>query len=347
MVLKEKTLQARWPVGRTLILALTLIAVSFLAASGLVSLPSVKRSLPMPSVGGGGIYFEEFINQIDEQQAMYGRLDCLLVGSSVVYEGIDVPAFEEAYRAGTGQVIHCAKLSIQALQASFIGDFADFLIKVYHPRLFIYVSSIRDYQGFADVTQDKGAERIVTIPWYQYRQGQFNVQGWLVDHSTVFRYYLAARNWMKPPAVKRQLIIVNVGQPLQAWEGPIKNGFANFEVNQAALSGIDKLASLKTTETQTLMVQIPLHPSFVLYLPHRQKDADQSVQIVEREALAHQLPYWRAENVPAIPNNLWYDRIHMLPQGGAIYSQWLGERTAAGVQRGEIPDPTRPYKMEK
>ncbi len=63
------------------------------------------------------------------------------------------------------------------------------------------------------------------------------------------------------------------------------------------------------------------------------------LQAVEHEAQAKGMPYWRVDNLPLQSPDLWWDRVHLGSQGSIIYSQWLGNRMATGVQHGEIQDP--------
>ncbi len=114
----------------------------------------------------------------------------------------------------------------------------------------------------------------------------------------------------------------------------------HFQVSADDLASIKALASLNSITTQVMMVQVPLHPSFIGYYSEGEAAYNEYLATVDATAQSVGLPFWHAQNLPPLPDNLWLDRIHLSFQASQIYSKWMGEQLAIAVQRGEIRDPT-------
>ncbi len=121
----------------------------------------------------------------------------------------------------------------------------------------------------------------------------------------------------------------------------------HFQVSADDLAGIRKLASLNSEAVQVFMIQIPVHPSFIGYFSEGKAVYDKYLATIDTTAQSVGMPFWHAENLPPLPDQLWLDRIHMSFDASVIYSEWMGAQLATAVQRGEIRDPTPPKKQAR
>jgi hypothetical protein len=353
----RKTLRLKIPFGKTILLAALFLLIAVGALEGAARVIAAQNSTIVPSVGSPHRQFEISLARLDAF-ARSGRVDCIFLGSSVVYRGINPDAFGEAYAAVTGQPLRCFNLGIQALTASTAGKLARIVVQDYRPALLIYGTTAHDLSAAADAGAVSALEQ---TPWFAYRSGQFNVEGWLAEHSYALRYYLVQRDWMKQSYAEyvsdtradeaailpngfnpRRGTNLTSGKPLTPHQRRrLARLYGQFAIGSAHLQGLEQLLGLNSPETRVLLVEMPIHPQLFDFFPNGKRDYDAFVTTVERAAAAHQVPVWRALPADALPDAIWYDMGHMNAQGAEFYSRWLGRGLGEAVVNRKIPDPRR------
>jgi hypothetical protein len=348
------TLRLKIPFGETLLLAALFLLVAVGASEGVARVIAAQNSTLVPSVGSPHRQFEISLARL-EAFARAGRVDCIFLGSSVVYRGINPDAFGEAYAAVTGQPLRCFNLGIQALTASTAAKLARIVVEDYHPGLLIYGITAHDLSAAAGAGVLQALEE---MPWFAYRTGQFNFEGWLVEHSYALRDYLVQRDWMRPSYAAyvsgtradeaailgngfnpRHGTNLTPGKPLTPHQRRrLARLYGQFAIGSAHLQGLEQLLRLDSPATRVLIVEMPIHPQLLDFFPNGKRDYDAFVTTVERAAAAHHVPLWRALSADALPDTIWYDMGHMNAEGAEFYSRWLGRGLGEAVVNHTVPD---------
>jgi hypothetical protein len=154
-----------------------------------------RGDLPAPSIGNGYKPADIQFYELQKYTQAEGRVDCIFLGSSMVLNGLNPKEFESGYLQETGEQIHCYNFGLQGLTAAAAGSIAEVLVKQYHPKLLIYGTQARDYDGRAEDTV------INTFPdtaWMRYQLGEVTLEGWLLTHSHVYRYLHTLPEWLFP-----------------------------------------------------------------------------------------------------------------------------------------------------
>lgn len=338
------TIQLRFPTGQTLALALLILALIG-AAAELGARVLLDRADTPAALGSANPALDVKMGMVDRLD----RVDCIFLGSSVVYHGLDPAVFEPAYRDQTGQAFTCYNFGVPAMTARAAGVLAEVLVERYHPRLLIYGFTLRAMaEGSADaalIYRD-----ITRTPWIAYRRGELNPLGWLVDHSAALRYYLAYRNWARvdfslqvnmytraPANGYQSYIGARETADLSAIQAP--DYFAHFVLSPVEFDGLAQIVALQG-RTAVLLVEMPL-PDPVIdqfdggVAAHRAIFGD-----FARYAQAHGATFISANHQGLIPDEGWAeDGLHVNRAGAQILSAWLGQRVGAAVAGGDFVFP--------
>jgi len=152
----------------------------------------LRAVLKAPSLGSSSRRFEMQFNSLERYAASAGTVDCIVMGNSTALMGVDPNALTRGYEERTGHELRCFNFGVSGMTASAVGGIAPILVTLYRPWLLIYVISARDVGANVD------GPLLAETPWVQYRQGRFSLEGWLVEHSAAFRYFLLYRQWLDP-----------------------------------------------------------------------------------------------------------------------------------------------------
>ena len=183
--MKSDTLQLNRPLGK--IFWLTIILLIFLGgvAEWITRLESFQAPLTPPKMGSRHYQLGHKLALLDAEVKRNGPIDCVMVGSSMVDVGFNPNSYQTGYHETAGRDIRCFNFGIDASSAVSTAALVKILVEDYHPRILIFGTDPRDY-GIA--SDDRDPAVILNTSWVQYRQGDFSVEGWLLDHSYLFRY---------------------------------------------------------------------------------------------------------------------------------------------------------------
>jgi len=329
---RPSTLRITHPPGQTLALAFLILVGLIALLEGLAHLPWIEQHIPT-AVGSSHENIDFKFGDLDYLLHRDGRIDCIIVGSSMVRRGFDPLVFAEAYQAQTGQPITCYNFGISGAWTSNLSKLSQILVRRYHPRLLILGFSLRELTTHSEQPDNLAA------PWLQYQMGSFNLDGWLVDHSRALRSFLAVRSWTAPDFVN----------PLGNLEDPLRLGYAPATVSQAVLparpqkyaftrsqwEGLERFLALRN-DTQLLLVEMPASDALTAMIRGGRETYAAFIQQVVDFAAAQGVPAWTTIDLALIPDDVWADDYHMFPPGAEIFSAWLGERIGAAVQNGDL-----------
>jgi hypothetical protein len=341
----HRGLKLAWPNLTTPLLTAGFVLLLFLVSEVAVRSHRFQSAVGAPSLGGRHHLFEMQVHYLNRLVRQSGRIDCLFLGNSMVWQGIDVQAFRQRYREMTGRDIICYNFGVDGLPASAAGHVAQMLVHDYEPRLLIYGTDARDYAVPADAPD---AVVVNEMAWLRYRNGQFSPEGWVYDHVYLLRYRRILRDvarfdfWQVYPREVEQLMAANSGSypdpavgtyvttppDPRVQEGPIAYYFGLLS-NYALLS--ENLAGLETVleqapQTRVLVVEMPVPQTYMTFFGNGERDHQRFLFELTARAANHGVPFWSTTAKQLIPLDGWLDYSHLNATGAQVFSAWLGER---------------------
>lgn len=268
--------------------------------------------------------------------------------------GLDPLIVNLAFKNKSGERLDCFNLAMPGMFAATAAKVATVINRRYHPQLFIYAT---DATGYYHNTLDG----ISDSPWLQYWLGEWTVRGWVLEHSYLYRHYVAYKTqqlaYYRLVASQIRTTIradgfetnsAPISQPGLDFDQPPDpqaesvwfDVFAHPETVAGELQGLAEFAKVKEAGPTVLFIQMPLHPTAQSYFASDDTAQPRLSTQIAQIASAGSIPFWKSESQPAVPPNAWYDRVHLNRIGADLISAWLGQRLAEAVRAGELADPT-------
>jgi len=340
--------------GRTF--QLTFIFLLFFGgiAEWITRLDVFQAPLTSPTMGSNHYHLGNKLALLDADVRKNGPIDCIMMGSSMVDVGFDPDSFQKRYRELSGRDIRCFNFGIDSSSVISTAALAQIVMEDYHPPILILGTDARDY---AIPSIEPGPVNILDSSWVKYRQGHFSVEGWLLEHSYLFRYrqhlsqlmqfnfkstlrsYAPREFPFRPtgfnPDGRISTYINNPPDPLDtSYEVTYyKNIYSSYQMLDQNLAALERIMEYNKLGTQVIVVEMPVSDGLYYFFDNGDADYNRFIARVGDLANLHQVPFWRTEPLDSIPDNGWSDYNHMNVKGAEIFSIWLGEQ----VSRVEIP----------
>ncbi|HVN54401.1 MAG TPA: hypothetical protein VMT46_08730 [Anaerolineaceae bacterium] len=306
--------------------------------------------MPPPSVGASNPEFEVKLAHLEQLVKRDGAVDCLIVGSSQIDGGINPVALTKAYAQRTGKTILCYNFGISTLTGEAMGVITRVLEAKYHPRLMFLGISPRDFSD----QFGENSRPLLKNPWIQYMLGNDNYTGWLIDHSSAYRYYLGMTNWKDPG---NRVVIEEYANKIDGFGyGRLPNHHTplvqldevllkKYKFNPSDVDGFRQALNLNGAQTRVVVIEMPVNPAFYPNYIEGGESAyhEKFTQPVSAMAEEYGVPFWQTqvEIAPQVPADGWNDRRHLNEDGAAFFSTWLGGKIADAQMQSQIPDLTQ------
>ena len=360
--LKPGTLQIVSPFGRTIWLTLLFLLLLGWAAEWVARSGFLQGQLTPPKMGSAHFQLGHKLTLLDALVKKNGSVDCIALGSSMIDVGFDPEAFEQGYRQVSGKDIRCFDFGIDASSAVSAAALAEILVEDYHPHLLIFGTDARDY---AVRSADRDAAVILESPWIQYRQGKLSLEGWLLEHSYLYRYRqhvgrlirfnFSGTLWSQTKS--DFLILPNgftpmskvgtyINRPPAAGDSSFEvtyytHIFSSYQMLNENVVALDSILSHHGSETQVLVLEMPVSDGLYFFFGDGHADYNKFVSQVSKLASLYHVPFWRTEPLDLIPDDGWSDYSHLNTKGAKILSMWLGRKVAEAEIDGLIK-PSQP-----
>ena len=313
------------------------------AAELLLRTPAVVERLPPPSAGSGSPDLDIKIEYLDRYAQAYGHIDCLFVGPSTVQGGIDPRVVSASFAARTGTPLRCFNFGVNGLKLHLARRLIPVLLAKYQPAL-IVLSEWRSGTGADSLTWFADQH-----PWVGYFNGAPSINGWLMEHSRLLRYFLRVKGWMEQPALSRRISkkerrIQPTGfmpkPAMDASSSPGRNrrlaawALRQMTAQRVATQTLAELAQ-QPTMPPMLLLEMPLPGSFRAEFPNG--EAGYQALLADVEAVG--LPLLRSSGYAPLPDSAWNDPVHLNDRGAYTFSLWLGAALADLAREGRIPVP--------
>jgi hypothetical protein len=345
--LKSDTLRIDGSFGKTF--WLTLILLLFLGGIGewIARLEIFQAYLTPPRLGSRHSQLGYKLALLDAEVRKNGPVDCIAVGSSTIDVGFDPDAFQMGYQEVAGQDIRCFNFGIDASSSISAAVLTGILVEEYHPRLLIFGTDARD---FAVQREDQDTAVVLDTPWIRYREGNFSLAGWLLDHSYLYRYRqhlgrLARFNfegtlWSRTtmsfelhpdgfnpiPTVATYINDPPAGED-DSYEVVYYNRiYSTYRVLDENIAALERIMNYNGSEVKVIVVEMPISDGLYYFFGNGESDYNRFVTRVDELANLHQVPFWRTEPLDMIPDDGWSDYSHLNVAGAEIFSTWLGQQ---------------------
>ena len=278
-----------------------------------------------------------------------GPIDCIAIGSSTIDVGFDPDAFQKVYQGVTGRDIRCFNFGIDASSSVSVAVLAGILIEDYHPRLLIFGTDARDYVVSRD---DQDTAVVLDSPWVKYRSGYFSPEGWLLEHSYLYRYrqhlsrlarlnfegtlwyYTNIRDGLRSNGFNPVHIVAPYINDVPTSDNDsyevvyYTRIYSSYQMLDENLKALEKIMDFKNMGTKVIVVEMPVSDGLYYFFGNGQTDYDKFISRIEELANLHQVPFWRTEPLDSIPDNGWSDYSHLNVAGAEIFSNWLGQQVS-------------------
>lgn len=329
---------------------ISLLIVLSGAAEMITRLRVFQEPLTPPKMGTRHYQLGHKLALLEADVQKNGPIDCIVIGSSMVDVGFDPDAFQDAYQQVAGRKIRCFNFGIDASTAVSTYALMRILMEDFQPRFMIVGTDARDY---VVPSTDRDPAAILDSSWVQYRQGNFSLEGWLLENSYFYRYRqhlsrlvhfqdegtLWSDTKLSLPILPNGFtevttIKAHVDEPPTpddtsyevTYYSRIYSSYIMLDEN---LSALEKMMAYNGLKTQVILLEMPISDGIYDFFGNGKADYDQYVSRVGQAAALHEIPFWRTEALESIPDDGWSDYNHLNVTGAQVFSAWLGMQVAA------------------
>ena len=355
--MKSTTLQLRSAPGKTIWFTLVLFILIIAVAEWVARSESFQVLLAPPRMGSRHSQLGHKLALLNVLARNTGHVDCIMLGSSMVDNGFDPAAFATGYKELTGRDLQCFNFGIDASSAASTAALARIVVEDYRPRLLIIGTDPRDY---AVPREDRDAAVVLNTPWVAYRQGDFSLEGWLLENSYLYRYrqhigrlarsrfdgtlwsrtelnYKILPNGFTP----RSKVSTYINEPPNPGDDSFEVSYytriySSYQMLPENLEGVESIMEYNESGIPVILVEMPVSDGLYYFFGNRESDYNRFLTRVGALATLHQVPFWQTEPLDFIPGNGWVDYSHLNKTGAKIFSAWLGQQVGRAEQQGSI-----------
>ncbi|MFH2040794.1 MAG: hypothetical protein ABIJ65_15295 [Chloroflexota bacterium] len=317
---------------------------------GLSRLPIVQKITPLRSVDNYHYQFELKWFRLQKFVEQNEGVDIIFVGSSLVNTGVDPEIVARAYFNKSDIQVRIFNFGVEGLTVSPNSLIVSILEEEYHPALIVFVTEMRDYiAGNGLETETK----FLSNSWIRYKLGENDPLGWIIDNSAFLQLFLPYRNWMRSDFPETMSNLVSRYKDMSASGYEIDNNsgkslndhpdpndpqeainfqqFGNYKIDPTRLQNLKNLIDIgksNSSPTSTLVIEMPVHPAFYIYVGGDQVHRDFQ-DVISAAVEAEGGTFLPAEAcLNTIPSqgrsNLW----HLNYIGAPYFSNCLGDQLA-------------------
>ena len=268
----------------------------------------------------------------------------VVLGNSMVNTGIDPAIFEDTYATLSGKRLRVFNFGVDGLTVEPLSVLARMINERYHPGTIILFTEMRDYIA------SNGAQTIQQFldnPWMKYQMGTPSLEGYLVDHTSSFKYLLAWRNWsgatflddVNTKIYRKGSIMTSEGYepdrnpavfdptPPDKSDPSQKQLFdlaANFQIAPSRARNLQDIISLQSTGVRVIVTEMPLYPTYFDYFG---PESVRSTYLNDLKTIIHQAGGEFVDSVPydEIPISGRMDDHHLNQSGAPVFSRLLAQ----------------------
>jgi hypothetical protein len=309
----------------------------------------VQNRLDTPTLNGRHRHLERQWHRLETLTESGININCIALGNSMVLNGFDPQIFAQSFQSQSGEEISCFNFGVDALTPVAAGALAQILVETYQPQLLIFGTDARD---FAIPEDSEETTVFMDNAWLQYRLGLFNLEGWLVDHSLLYRYRYRLADLVHLSTKQRIETFENKYgfEPLDTVADvtvpPDSNNDAyhiqyyyrvlgNYSIQQENKDALAQILEEKA-HTAVVVVEMPVPDTYFNFFDTPTSDYQAFLDTLKAVTGDYQVLFLETTSQDLIPNDGWFDYSHVNNKGATLFSLWLGEQIGRSVVDGLI-----------
>lgn len=326
---KMKTLRINLPFGSVILQSITWLILFCLMIEAFARTTYVKNIHLYESYGTSHPQFDTQIMRVKSRLTQDGHIDCMLIGNSQVLTSVDPVIVQQIYFEKTGMTIHCQNFGMPGMTPLTAGPLSRILIRNFHPSIIIFGTGIFDYKFSIMEGSDMS---IMTSPWVNYQLGTFSIDGWLIENSYSYRYYLGLNRYLLYYGTDTNTEIDTNGHKIYIGRKNMTQKeridgidiiLSNLEITEKQVNGLRDLLSLNSDEVKIVVIEMLVDPVFFSKRAVRKIYPDfRDMLVYETTQAGAEL--WLTKDVIEIPENGWYDLVHLNQIGSSSFSTLFG-----------------------
>ncbi len=188
--IKWNTLKLEFPFGKTILFAILLFPIFLVLLEVAFRIIPLKESVLVPSIDGG-IGFPEIDIKFNRLETAYddNKINCFISGDSTVDFGLNPVFFNKEEILGVNNSV-CFNMALEGMMPETTASLINMLNKKYAPSLVIIGINPLD---FAEQKYD--TKYFEDSAWFAYYNNHPTFEGWLIESSYTYRYWLAFRKY--------------------------------------------------------------------------------------------------------------------------------------------------------
>lgn len=327
-----ETLKISFPFGITIPVALLIFPFLLLVIEGLLRVFPISETVLVPSIDRV-INYSEIDIKFSRLAAMgkEKKINCFLLGNSMVDFGLNPSILNSQSKLWGIQNPSCFNMALEAMMPETSSEIAGILKKRFNPAVIILGLSPVDFVGNEYVTRKFNSSH-----WFRYQAGIFSTEGWWIENSETYKYWLSFRKYRNPEyrsdVANLNLLIDHNGFQIREKDNQIfqvqkKLKFPSFGLAESDLSAFLHFMDINSKETQIIVIEMPVHPDFLPYYVPGGKEGYENlfIQPIQKTLDEKGIPFIRTQPYIAdiVTPDGWIDYSHLNEKGANQFSQWL------------------------
>lgn len=277
--------------------------------------------------------------RLDWEQHLNGPVDCIIMGSSAVNWGMNVPVIEEQVREFADIELNCFNFGTGGMTPKTYQYYTEFILEHYQPKLIIYGTAVFEYY-------EEPEHVFMDYAWMRYHMGEFSFEGWLIEHSTFLRYFLFF-NESNKYRQRTNLVSTQTGFdehagtadgeaiPVRIKPGRMVDNYELTEENEDIAGLIQILVLAERYDTPILVVELPMHDSSIAFEAETGGYPD-VIAYIETAVTSRGVPFYSYPREQVVRENGFWDPIHLNNIGALRFSKVFGKDLGYDLLNGDF-----------
>jgi hypothetical protein len=345
-----KSLRIKFPFGITFLFAIGWLVLLIGGLEIIARQPGIQAKLPAQGFGSAHRQFEVQLDRLGKRYRAEGQIDCLIIGNSHAARGINPEFIETSIAEKMGEDIICQNFGLNSIDMRLAQEITTILVNEYHPRFIILAVS---YMDFDNKLGGLGNPSIEATPWFRWKSGKPDPDGWTVDHSFAYRYYLSLHDtFFRGKSFHQDERGIPFESIYPNGHFPSAKVFDFSNLTSAAPQDlvakfwyleefgkiviepfeVESFSVLLADTTPVFVVETPFLP--LLYSASQESAArhNQFISLAAQLTARYNRPFLPTQGIVSIPDDGWLDFKHLNQSGAETFSQWLGEQIAGNQE---------------
>ena len=299
--------------------------VENIARSEIIDSKNYYRSYDIPHY-----QFEWKLHLLENKLKNGEKVNCFILGSSLVVRGIDPEVINEVYFNKVGEKINCFNFGVDGMKFTEFHQIASFLSETFHPDILIFGISPRAFDKYNEIS----ASNVFSSDWILYAQGEYTFRGWMLHNIYSYQYlqtfFVSYYDSSYKKIIKKfEKRMTNSGYAPFRREfdadilpEPLRN-LKNFSYSMKEISEYIKLNNSRTMNAAIYIVEMPVTTKYITNFNNGREGYFQTIDKLVEYTVNPQVKLIRTNVLPIVGDDGFMDLHHLNIRGAEIFSNWL------------------------